>query len=62
MNDLEELEKYLLQSVRERKRVPFSTKEVIQILKNYNPPEDLNELRDESIIQIMKEQFEKREH
>ena len=55
MNDLEEPEKYLLQSARERKRVPFSTKEVIQILKNYSPPEDLNELRDEFIMQIMKE-------
>lgn len=58
--NLSDFESYLLQSVKKRKRIPFSTEEVIKILKNYNPPDDLNELRDESIIQIMKEEFEKR--
>jgi|GEM_PF-3374587 len=57
---LAEFEKYLLQSVKERPKTPFSTEEVLQILKNFNPPDDLEKLRDESIVQVMKSETEKR--
>jgi len=60
MSDLKDFEKYLLRSVRERKKTPFSTEEVIKILKSYNPPDDLEELRDNKIVQVMREEFEKR--
>ena len=55
--NLSAFKKYLLRSIKERNRTPFSTEEVIQILKNYSPLDDLRELRDESICQMMKEEF-----
>ena len=59
-NYFHDFEKYLLQSVKERNKTPFSTKEVLKILKNYNPPDDLDELSDETIVQVMKEEYKKR--
>lgn len=57
---LDDFENYLLQLVKERPKTPFSTKEVLQILQSYNPPDDLEGLRDERIIQLMKNEYEKR--
>ena len=57
---LAEFEKYLLQSVNERPKTPFSTEEVLQILKNFDPPDDLEDLRDANIVQVMKSEAEKR--
>ena len=58
--DLNAFEKYLLQSEKERSKIPFSTEEVLQILKSYNPPVNLEYLRDGKIVQIMKEEFKQK--
>ncbi len=60
--NLDDFEKYLLQSVKERPKIPFSTEEVLQILESYNPPDGLEELRDGTVVQVMKEEYSTRAH
>lgn len=38
----------------------FTTEEVIQILKSYDLPEDLSTLKDDKIVDIMKEAFKEK--
>jgi hypothetical protein len=57
---LKEFEDYLRQAVKENPKTPFSTEEVIQILKSYNPPEDLEAFEDDTIVQVMKAEYQKR--
>ncbi len=58
--NIDAFEKYLRQSVKEHKKTNLSTEEVLNILKSYSPPDDLEILKDEKINQIMKDEYEKR--